>query len=246
MGGPGVSGRARRPYLPSMGQTGHDRRPADPFSMLTQGMRQMGSLDLGEVRQGLAYFTNPDASFLDMLGRTREERVEKMATHARPTCPRPTWRRWERSTPSPPPGRPRPGSQSTGPRSGEGRSGRGSGGGSVRRSWRRERRLAELTRSGGPAALLPALGRGRVTLDAGLLGEPRARGRSARAVARSKMSTASSYSSGELCAASCSGFRRARACPWPNSSSSVARRGRLKNSSPSSRRRLSNALNAMR
>jgi hypothetical protein len=62
-----------------MGQTGHHRRPADPFTILTNGMRKMGSLDLGEIRQGLATLTNPDASLLDMLGRTREERVEKMA-----------------------------------------------------------------------------------------------------------------------------------------------------------------------
>jgi hypothetical protein len=80
MGGPGVSGQARRPYLPSMGQTGRDRRPADPFSILTHGMRQIGSLDLDKIKQGMAYLTNPDASFLDMLGRTREERVEKIAT----------------------------------------------------------------------------------------------------------------------------------------------------------------------
>ena len=47
--------------------------------MLTQGMRQMAGLELGDIRQGLAGLTNPDAGFLDMLGRTREERVEKMA-----------------------------------------------------------------------------------------------------------------------------------------------------------------------
>ena len=80
MGRPGVSDQGLRPYLPPMGQTGRDRRPADPFSILTQGMRQVGSLDLGKIQQALAYLANPDASFLDMLGRTREERVEKIAT----------------------------------------------------------------------------------------------------------------------------------------------------------------------
>lgn len=47
--------------------------------MLAQGMRQVAGLDLGDIRQGLASLTNPDAGFLDMLGRTRQERVEKMA-----------------------------------------------------------------------------------------------------------------------------------------------------------------------
>ena len=62
-----------------MAQT--ERRPAamNPFSMLVGGMRRMASMDLDDVSQAMQQFTNPDANFLDMLGRDREERVEKMA-----------------------------------------------------------------------------------------------------------------------------------------------------------------------
>lgn len=62
-----------------MAQT--ERRPAamDPFSTLVGGMRRMASMDLDDVSQAMQQFTNPDANFLDMLGRDREERVEKMA-----------------------------------------------------------------------------------------------------------------------------------------------------------------------
>jgi hypothetical protein len=40
-------------------------------------------VDLGDIWQAMANLANPDANFLDMLGRTREERVEKMATMLR-------------------------------------------------------------------------------------------------------------------------------------------------------------------
>jgi hypothetical protein len=41
-------------------------------------------MDPGEITRGLASFANPNGGgFLDMLGRTREERVEKMATMLR-------------------------------------------------------------------------------------------------------------------------------------------------------------------
>ncbi len=40
-------------------------------------------VDLGDIWQAMANMANPDANFLDMLGRTREERVEKMATMLR-------------------------------------------------------------------------------------------------------------------------------------------------------------------
>ena len=66
-----------------MGQTGRDRRPADTFSIVTQGMRQMGSLDLGDIKQAVGHLTNRNGGFLDLLGRNREERVEKMATMLR-------------------------------------------------------------------------------------------------------------------------------------------------------------------
>jgi hypothetical protein len=62
-----------------MAQT--QRRPAgmNPFSMLVGGMRRMASMDLDDVTTAMQQFSNPDANFLDMLGRDREERVEKMA-----------------------------------------------------------------------------------------------------------------------------------------------------------------------
>jgi hypothetical protein len=51
----------------------------DPVAALTGGVRRIASMDLRGVTQALSQFTNPNAGFLDMLGRTREERVEKMA-----------------------------------------------------------------------------------------------------------------------------------------------------------------------
>jgi hypothetical protein len=66
-----------------MGQTGPDRRQTDPLAILTNGMRRIGSLDLEDVKRGLAMLANPDGNFLDALGRTRAERVEKMAAMLR-------------------------------------------------------------------------------------------------------------------------------------------------------------------
>jgi hypothetical protein len=40
-------------------------------------------VDLGDIWQALANLANPDANFLDMLGQTQDERVEKMATMLR-------------------------------------------------------------------------------------------------------------------------------------------------------------------
>jgi hypothetical protein len=56
----------------------------DPWSLLTQGMRQLSRLELGDLRAGLENFTNPSAAgMLQSLGRTRAEQVEKMATMLR-------------------------------------------------------------------------------------------------------------------------------------------------------------------
>jgi hypothetical protein len=46
-------------------------------------MRQLGSLDLGDIKQAVGHLTNRNGGFLDLLGRNRDERVEKMATMLR-------------------------------------------------------------------------------------------------------------------------------------------------------------------
>lgn len=52
--------------------------------MLTEGLRQIGRLELGDIRRGLENFTNPSAAgMLESLGRTREEQVDKMAAMLR-------------------------------------------------------------------------------------------------------------------------------------------------------------------
>lgn len=67
-----------------MGQNGRDRRAAGPLSVMADGMRQMGRLGIDDVRQAMAHLSDPDSvSFLDMMGRTREERVERMAAMLR-------------------------------------------------------------------------------------------------------------------------------------------------------------------
>ncbi len=67
-----------------MAQTARNGRQADPVSVLTQAMRRVVTMDPGEITRGLASFANPKGGgFLDMLGRTREERVEKMAAMLR-------------------------------------------------------------------------------------------------------------------------------------------------------------------
>ena len=76
-----MSGPPSEPYLQLMTQRG---RPADPLSTLAAGMRQIGRLDLGDIRRGLANLANPSAvGLLNMLGSTRQERVETMATMLR-------------------------------------------------------------------------------------------------------------------------------------------------------------------
>ncbi len=62
-----------------MGQAERNGQRVDPVAALTGGMRRIASMELRDVAQALSQFTNPDTGFLDMLGRTREERVEKMA-----------------------------------------------------------------------------------------------------------------------------------------------------------------------
>jgi hypothetical protein len=62
-----------------MGQTERNGQRVDPVAALTGGMRRIASMELSDVTLALSQFTNPNAGFLDMLGRTREERVEKMA-----------------------------------------------------------------------------------------------------------------------------------------------------------------------
>jgi hypothetical protein len=62
-----------------MGQTERNGQRVDPVAALTAGMRRVVRMDVGDVTQALSQLTNPNAGFLDMLGRTREERVEKMA-----------------------------------------------------------------------------------------------------------------------------------------------------------------------
>jgi hypothetical protein len=63
-----------------------DRRESrpDPWTLLTEGLRQMGRLELGDIKRGLENFTNPSArGMLESLGRTRDEQVEKMAAMLR-------------------------------------------------------------------------------------------------------------------------------------------------------------------
>ena len=66
-----------------MSPTKHNGRRADPLSMMAEGMRRVADIDLGEITRGLAQFANPGGGFLDMLGPTREERVEKLAAMLR-------------------------------------------------------------------------------------------------------------------------------------------------------------------
>lgn len=55
----------------------------DPFAMLVGGMRRVASMDIDDVTQAVQQFSNPDACFLEMLGRDRPERVERMAAMLR-------------------------------------------------------------------------------------------------------------------------------------------------------------------
>jgi hypothetical protein len=52
----------------------------DPWAILTGSLRQMSRLDLDDIRRGLENFARPSAAgLLESMGRTREERVERMA-----------------------------------------------------------------------------------------------------------------------------------------------------------------------
>jgi hypothetical protein len=66
-----------------MGEQPGRERP-DPWSVLTEGMRQLGRMDLGDIRRGLENLAYPSAAgMLESLGRTRQERVDKMAAMLR-------------------------------------------------------------------------------------------------------------------------------------------------------------------
>jgi len=63
-----------------MTQPRSTERQSDPWSILTAGLRQMRRLDLDDIRRGVENFAHPSAAgLMDSLGRTRQERVEKMA-----------------------------------------------------------------------------------------------------------------------------------------------------------------------
>ena len=52
----------------------------DTWSMLAAGLRQMGRMDLDDVRRNLEQMARPSAAgMLESMGRTQAERVEKMA-----------------------------------------------------------------------------------------------------------------------------------------------------------------------
>ena len=56
-----------------------DRQP-DAWSILTGGLRQMRRMDLDDFRRGFENLARPTAAgLMDSMGRTRQERVEKMA-----------------------------------------------------------------------------------------------------------------------------------------------------------------------
>ena len=104
--------------------------------MLTEGMRQISRLELADIRRGLENFTSPSAAgLLDSFGRTRGERVEKMAALLRNsseadieemgTASGWPWPSWPRSR--------RPGARLR-PRRRAGKSSRGAGGARRQRS----------------------------------------------------------------------------------------------------------------
>jgi hypothetical protein len=52
----------------------------DAWSILTGSLRQVSRLDLDDIRRGLENFARPSAAgLMDSIGRTRQERVERMA-----------------------------------------------------------------------------------------------------------------------------------------------------------------------
>ena len=63
-----------------MTQPRRNEHQPDPWSILTGSLRQMARLDLDDVRRGLENFARPSAAgLMDSLGRTRQERVDRMA-----------------------------------------------------------------------------------------------------------------------------------------------------------------------
>ena len=63
-----------------MTQPHRDEHQPDPWAILTGSLRQMRRLDFEDVRRGLENFARPSAAgMMDSLGRTREQRVERMA-----------------------------------------------------------------------------------------------------------------------------------------------------------------------
>lgn len=72
------------PYLRAMSARPSRERQPDPWSVLTEGMRQLSRLDVGDIWRGFENFTHPSAAgMLESLGRTRQERVDKMAAMLR-------------------------------------------------------------------------------------------------------------------------------------------------------------------
>ena len=72
------------PYLRAMRASHTPERQPDPWSVLSEGMRQLSRLDAGDLWRGFENFAYPSAAgMLESLGRTRQERVDKMAAMLR-------------------------------------------------------------------------------------------------------------------------------------------------------------------
>jgi|GEM_PF-6958765 len=72
------------PYCRAMSARQSLPRQPDPWSVLTEGIRQLSRLDAGDLWRGFENFTYPSAAgMLESLGRTRQERVDKMAAMLR-------------------------------------------------------------------------------------------------------------------------------------------------------------------
>jgi hypothetical protein len=67
-----------------MGHNGRHRQPADPLTMLTQGVMRMSSLRLDDITRGFQNFANPSArGLLESMGRTRDQQVKTMVAMLR-------------------------------------------------------------------------------------------------------------------------------------------------------------------
>jgi len=63
-----------------MTQSRRNEHQPDPWAILTGSLRQMSRLELDDIRRGLENFARPSAAgLMDSLGRTRRERVDRMA-----------------------------------------------------------------------------------------------------------------------------------------------------------------------